>query len=133
MKDDELTLRNAYRVRVEPGDVVVLSLKRPHPENALLYAKRKLQAAFPNNKTLISLPDAELIVFGPGSDGEWIGVAERMPQESDDIVWCYDQAWGVVCAYADGAGRWRWTIEDNRGPLNNVTHWLPIPRPGRPE
>jgi len=70
MKGDELTLKNAYRVRVEPGDVVVLQLKRPYPEDTLLYAKEKLQDAFPNNRVLISLPDAELVIFGPGSEEE---------------------------------------------------------------
>lgn len=56
---------------------------------------------------------------------DWISVADRMPQDCEDVL-VYDEMHGLTIAdYEEGYG---WTSFEG-GELQNVTHWQNIELP----
>lgn len=52
------------RVKLEPGDVVVLHLKQIVADGIMAYQKQALQEIFPDNEVLLLDPRAELEIIG---------------------------------------------------------------------
>lgn len=56
--------------------------------------------------------------------GGWIPVSERLPEHTDTVI--VSDEHGVWFAHRDSKlGEW-WADE---GPMENVTHWIPLPEP----
>lgn len=63
---------------------------------------------------------------------EWISVGDRLPDVpkndfASDYVLIHDKEAGEWVAYYDANGGWRDARECF--PFENVTHWMPLPKP----
>lgn len=69
---------------------------------------------------------------------EWIPVTERLPEDLEEVIICYDDdgdqgVVGVGIRYPGprkGDGYWQ---NGNGWELEHVTHWMPLPDPPRTE
>lgn len=55
----------------------------------------------------------------------WISVEERLPDDGQSVLACFEKSGGVGCAtFVD---RYKW-FETDRGCFG-ATHWMPLPEP----
>lgn len=55
---------------------------------------------------------------------EWIPVRERMPEDGDKVLACWEDGWQYIVFWL--GGEWRNSIHA-RASMQNVTHWQPLP------
>ena len=95
-----------------PFDIVTIGLLHTGEKgNPVVYTSR-LQEAFPGCNGLSLRRD------------RWIPVSERLPDHTNTVI--VSDEHGVWFAYRDGKlGEW-WDCD---GPLEDITHWMPLPEP----
>ena len=55
----------------------------------------------------------------------WIHVSERLPEDGESVLACFEKSGGVGCATF--VERYKW-FETDRGCFG-ATHWMPLPEP----
>jgi len=91
--------------------------------------KTKIRAAFPSledrcriNEIVNSLPAAD------AKPVRWIPVEERLPENEQDTLCCFDDGFMATATYMDEYKDWE--LWQDAG---NVTHWMPLPEPPKEE
>lgn len=64
LRPQEVRLRDVRRLRLEPGDVIVLTLPTGVPVEAVRETQRQAAEFFPDNKVLVKTEGTELAVIG---------------------------------------------------------------------
>lgn len=63
------------------------------------------------------------------TDG-WVACSERMPEEGDDMIVFTDDIVMSGISYSKKKGFYIQALEyDDDEPIDNVTHWMPLPSP----
>jgi hypothetical protein len=68
VSDQPITLEDVKRLRLEPGDTLVLRLGHFLPADVVAHLQAQMKAAFPNHRTVVLADDMELeVVSGESS------------------------------------------------------------------
>ena len=66
---------------------------------------------------------------------EWISVDDRLPENGDDIIMCFDDGGVALGTYDPETGDWFW-LKNKEDYLDvtwvvkkKVTYWMPLPEP----
>jgi hypothetical protein len=59
------------------------------------------------------------------TERRWIPASERLPEDGENVLACFEKSGGVGCATF--VERYKW-FETDRGCFG-ATHWMPLPEP----